>query len=300
MNWLWNKKFDKNQIENVCFKGGGMKGLAFVGVDRAMSELGLWKQIKRYIGSSAGAIFAGAAACKIPFETMQKEILATDFSKFCDSRWGITEESYRLYEDLGLYPGEYFYNWYRELLKNCIGDADITLQGVYDRFGSELVITTTDLTLRRVVYLDRQNNPDMKLCDAVRRSMSIPLFFVPVKVQETDGEHVYVDGGYTNNYPIDYFDHLYNKNAFTKTIGFDLVSTFEKSNVHSVTDLLTALINTDIETVEKMRTTPNDISRSVVIDTGDYKSTDFDMPEGHIKNLIDIGYDSTMEFFQKD
>lgn len=299
MNWFWgNSNFDIARVENVCFKGGGMKGLTFVGVDRAMSEAGLWPQIKRFIGSSAGAIFAGASACRIPFDDLEDYVLSTDFSKFKDSKWGVTE-SYRLYEYLGLYPGDYFYNWYGNLLQKYIQDSEITLQGVYERFGTDLTITTTDLTLRKVIYMDRRNNPDLKLKDAVRRSMSIPLVFEPIQTIEDEETHVYIDGGCTNNYPIDYFDNLYTHSAFTRTLGFDLISDYEKSSVDSIQGLLTALINTGIETIEDVRMSPEDVKRSVMINTGNVVSTDFNMSREEIRKLIDIGYEMTKIFLEK-
>ena len=174
-NTVWSGKQDtinKNTIENVCFKGGGMTGNAFVGVNRALTELELWPQIKRFIGSSACAIYAGCAACRIPYEKMNQLIVDTDFSEFCDSPWGIVGKAGRIVEYMGLYNGDYFYNWYRNILQETIGDPDITFQGVYTRFNSELVITTTDLTVRELVYLNHKYNPDMKITDAVRRSMS--------------------------------------------------------------------------------------------------------------------------------
>ena len=69
-----------------------------------------------------------------------------------------------------------------------------------------------------------------------------------------------------------------------------------KSTVDSVQGLLTALINTDIETIEETRMSPEDVKRSVMINTGDAVSTNFDMNRGEIKKLIDIGYESTKMF----
>lgn len=277
-------------IENICFKGGGMKGLAFVGVDKAMTELGLWDNVKRFIGSSAGAIFASAAACRIPFEKMEAEISQTDFTKFKDSRWGWLSDSYYLYEESGLYKGEYFYQWYSNMLKKYINDPDITLQGVYDRFGTELVITTTNLTKHKLVYLNRKDHPDEKLRDAVRKSMSIPVFFTPVV---KDGD-LYVDGGITNNFPLDYFDHISDK-----TLGFYLDESTDYGEINNVVKLVISVINTCIETIEKNSLTEADKKRMVHIKTWDYSPIDFQMSKDDIDKLIQSGYEATMEYFKR-
>lgn len=304
VNWIWPQNLisiNKKNIENVCFKGGGMKGTAFVGVDRALTELNVWPQIKRFIGSSAGAIFASAAACRISHTDLAEIIDKTDFSKFKDAEWGIAGEGYRLIEELGMYKGEYFYNWYGDILEKYVRDRSITFQGVYERFGTELVITTTDLTDQKLIYMDRYNYPNLQIRDAVRQSMSIPVFYVPVTVIDDKGvAHIMVDGGCTNNYPLNYFDYLYSspEEAFGKTIGFDLEDDqIQNVKINNVLDLVTQLINTAICVIEKVRLTPEDKYRSIAINTNNYKSTDFDMPKHNITQLIENGYNSTIKFF---
>jgi NTE family protein len=288
-----------------------MKGNAFVGVARALGELKIDDQIKRVIGSSAGAIFAGAIACRIPHDTLADIISGTDFSKFKDSKWGVVGEGLRLVEEMGIYEGRYFYEWYGDLLQEYVNDRKITLQGVYERFGIDLVITTTDLTKRRLVFLNRQDYPEMQVRDAVRRSMSIPVFFVPIRETDSEGlEHIYVDGGCTDNFPISYFDGLYStpSEAFGKTLGFDLERGTEPTDpaqyrdetdkINNVIDLVISLLNTTIETIERVRLTPLDQFRTVDIMIGDCEGTDFDMPREKIKELGEIGYRCTMSFFE--
>lgn len=316
MNWVSNW-FGKthptiipSEIENVCFKGGGVKGNAFLGVDKAFTELGMWPQIKRFIGSSAGAIFAGAAACRIPYADMKDVIDNTNFTKFEDTSWGLIGEGIRLVEDWGLYQGEYFFQWYRNILDQYVGNPDITFQEVYDQFGSELVITTTDLTKRKLVYMSRKTDPELSIAEAVRRSMSIPVYFVPVKYTDSDNlVHVLVDGGCTNNFPLDFFDQLYStpEEAFTKTVGFNLESsdcddpkkyqdqTFE---INSLTDLMTSLINTSVDVIERTRLRDVDKYRVIEINTGTCQATDFDITREEIQKLADAGYHATLNFFQ--
>lgn len=293
-------KIDPKQIENVCFKGGGMKGNAFVGVDKALTELGLWNQIKRFIGSSAGAIFAAAAACRIPYSKMKEIIDKTDYSKFKDTPWGIIGEGARIYEYLGLYDGAYFYNWYGSLLAECVGNSDITFQEVYTQFKSELVITTTDLTIKKLVYISRETDPDLPIRDAIRRSMSIPTFYIPIVVRDDKGiDHVYVDGGCSNNFPIDYFDKIYStpEEAFSKTIGFNLQEDTGVCKINNIIDLMNALVNTEIEEIQRIRLKPKDPLRIIDIPTFDLSSTDFSMSKENIERLEKSGYDSTMHFF---
>ena len=52
--------------ENLVIEGGGVRGIAFGGTLQKLEELGVLPNIRRVIGSSAGAITAGAVACCIP------------------------------------------------------------------------------------------------------------------------------------------------------------------------------------------------------------------------------------------
>jgi NTE family protein len=300
----------KSSIENICFKGGGIKGVAFIGVAKALKEIGLWNNIKRVIGSSAGAIFAGAVACKINPDDLVIAIEATDFSQFQDSNWGMMGEGYRLIEELGIYRGDYFYNWYSKLLEKFTGNANITLKEIYDKYGTEIVITTTNITKRKLVYLNYINNPNMKLVDAVRRSMSIPVFYIPIsEIDENGVVNYYVDGGCTNNFPLDYFDNLYpNGDSFGKTIGFNLepgsvpINPKEYINtsvkINSIIDLVTQLINTIIEEIERVRLKPEDEGRTIIINTNDIQATDFNIKKEQIDILIEKGYKSTLNYFK--
>ncbi len=51
------------EFENLVFEGGGVKGLAFCGALEVLEEKDVMKNIKRLVGSSAGAITAGLLAC---------------------------------------------------------------------------------------------------------------------------------------------------------------------------------------------------------------------------------------------
>lgn len=300
-NWFTKTKqpeLTRSSIENVCFKGGGMKGNSFLGVLKAFDELGIRNQLKGFVGSSAGAIFAGIVACKITHSQLEKEMEETDYTKFKDATFGIAGETVSLFEDFGLYKGDYFEEWYEKILAKYTGIDKITLKQVYDRYGSTLVITTTDLTAQKLVYMTKDNCPDTPVSRAVRKSMSIPLFFTPVK----DGDHIYVDGGCTNNYPISYFDSQYSTQelALTKTIGFDLESTGDKelTKVTSLLTLVESLVDTVLDTIEEIRLTPADKLRTIEINVFDYQTTDFDLSRKDIEKLENSGYRSTMQFFE--
>jgi len=275
-------------FENLCFSGGGVKGFAYVGVIKALQEKHILKNITKIIGSSAGAIFATAVACKISHIDMYQEITTCDFKKFLDTNNPILK-AYDLCNDLGLYSGNYFYNWIGYILEKYVGNSNITFKESYEKFGIELVITASDLTDKKIIYMNYKTSPEQRIRDAVRMSMSIPLFFIPVKKLIDTTEHIFVDGGCLNNFPIDYFKDS------NKTLGFNLDSNPQKMEINNVFDLLHNLVNTMIEINEDQRIKSVKNKNIVNINTFDIPSTDFGINLNDINRLVDSGYKNTIE-----
>jgi len=77
----------------------------------------------------------------------------------------------------GFHSGDDFYDWYGDLLQEAANRKDVTFSDVKSKFGKELVITGTCLNKHETEYYSAQQTPDMPVRDAVRISMSLPIFF---------------------------------------------------------------------------------------------------------------------------
>lgn len=109
----------------------------------------------------------------------------------------------------------------RFIARETAGDPDdaagsdeesVTFHEHRERSGIELVLTGTNLRTGRAEYLsDRHGLGEMRVAEAVRISMGLPLVFKPVRVSrgapEPRYEGLWVDGGVLNNNPIHAFDH---------------------------------------------------------------------------------------------
>ena len=285
----------KNPPINLCFKGGGVKGCAYVGVYKALEENYLVNNIENIIGSSAGAIFACAVALKVPSEKLEEIILNTDFTKFKDESWGYAGKEYRMVEYYGYYNGDYFFNWFSDLLQQLVGEIDITFEKVYEKFKVNLIITASDITEGKIVYFSKDTTPEMELRMAVRCSMSIPFFFIPVQIiDQNEKVHYYIDGGCMNNYPLDYFSE-----TNEETWGFNLLDdTFNLNPINNIIDFTTNIILTEINEINKLHYSkiPPKIEnlKTINIPTLDLKATDFDISKEKIQELINIGYKETI------
>ncbi|RNB92307.1 hypothetical protein EDM56_00990 [Brevibacillus fluminis] len=55
------------KINNLVFEGGGVLGIAYLGVLDALYQLGIAQQLRRVAGTSAGAITACITSFNLPF-----------------------------------------------------------------------------------------------------------------------------------------------------------------------------------------------------------------------------------------
>lgn len=175
----------------------------------------------------------------------------------------------------------------------------------------------------------------MRVEDAVRRSMSIPLFFRAVQDDRGD---VFVDGGAINNYPVKLFDrekyledlslkrvpgyyeeennvlaeklpkssqYIYNK----ETLGFRLDSAKEIGvfrdgqepqhvNIENFLDYTMQLIKTILAVQDSQHLHEDDWHRTVYIDTLGVETTDFDLSDSLKKNLVSSGTKSAEQYLK--
>lgn len=330
---------DRNIIvhyyENIVFEGGGMKGIAFGGALKCMEDYGLMQKIKRYAGSSAGAIVAALIAVGYTGDEIIKLMSDTDFTQFKDDSWGVVLDVYRFVHNYGIYKGDRFLEWFKGLVKDKTGNENYNFKQLYDDHNKELVLTGTCLNKANTYYFHYKKWPEMPIALAVRISMSIPLVYKAIKLhtktpklddtgtpvydchgnmEYIDSEDIMVDGGLLNNYPIWCFDgpEIGDHNVATddmdssKTIGFKLMSTNEKkdnqlyyydSPIGNIVDYVKALIDSMTIQIERGHIRKGYWDKTVCLNTGNVHTLDFNLSEETKKTLIDNAYVATKNHF---
>ena len=216
---------NENKYVDLVFEGGGVKGIAMVGALAILEEQGYKPQ--NLAGTSAGAIVAALLAAGYTAAEMREMIAGQDFRAFMDTDWvgriPIAGASINMLTDQGIYKGDVFLNNMRRWLaaKGVYTFADLRYTpppGFQDtgdeRYRYKIQVVASDLTDRSFLVLPRDSyklgiDPDdLEVALAVRMSMSIPIFFEPVRLEnpKTGQVHTIVDGGVLSTYPIWLFD----------------------------------------------------------------------------------------------
>ncbi|HCU57597.1 MAG TPA: hypothetical protein DF984_05135 [Anaerolineaceae bacterium] len=218
-NWF-NRKVLRMNYRNLVFKGGGIRGIAYLGAVEELERLGLMEKIQRVAGSSVGAISALMVSLRLPAKEIKSIFDTLDFSRIPQAR---TEDqpvsiltrlevatcSQRLLKNFGWYSSEYFYNWIKELIAEYVqGNPDATFADLRQMGYRDLYVVVSNMTKHCAEVMSVESTPDVAVADAIRMSMSIPLYFEALHFDgQTFGKgDLYVDGGLFNNYPVDVFD----------------------------------------------------------------------------------------------
>ena len=200
-----------------------MKGIGLGGAVGALLRAGY--AFERVAGTSAGAIAGAFVAAGIDADGLDAAMARLRYDRVADRglpRIPVLSEGLSLLHSGGAYEGDYIHGFVRaELealgvrtfadLRRVDPDDDPNLP---PERSYKLVVMATDVTNGRLLRLPWDYGalglePDEQLvADAVRASISIPLYFDPVVVVDrTKDERVtLVDGGVLSNYPIEVFD----------------------------------------------------------------------------------------------
>ena len=324
-------------FKNLVFRGGGMKGTAYTGVLEILEKEGILRQIKRVAGSSAGAITATLVSFNLSFSETLELIESLDFRQVpqlrSDNRenepeWlprflskeimkitGDFEAVQRLMTKYGWYSSDYLNKWIRRIIANyCDGNSDATFNDFHKLGHKDLHVVSVNISKLAIQIFSVDTTPDFPVSQAVRMSMSIPLYF---EVMRYNGEKFgkgdfYVDGGLLKNYPLQIFDNpkyqennvWYENGINWETLGFYLYTNAENvsesKKIENFKDFISHLYesyNISIQIAE-IDNNPVDQRRSVRIDTLGVSSTDFHLTKNDQKfiDLINEGRKATINY----
>jgi NTE family protein len=323
-------------FRNLVFEGGGVKGLAYVGALQVFQKKEILPGIIRVGGTSAGAICALLVGLNYPIDKISSIFLNLDFKKFLDSSWGVVRDTDRLVNEFGWYKGDFFRAWAADIIEAQTGNSESTFNDVSNLKAQkgfrDLYFIGTNLSTRYAEVFSVEHTPRMCIADAVRISMSIPLFFAAKKSMRGD---LYVDGGVLDNYPVKLFDRQKYVKSFSfipqdykehntllnqtgvavspyvynqETLGFRLDSAAEiavfrdqaepqHETINDFFDYVKALMGTLMACQEGQHLGSNDWQRTIYIDTLGVGTTEFDISDAKKNDLIASGRKGAETYF---
>lgn len=312
--------------QNLVFEGAGIRGIAYAGAIEVLEQQGMLSGVQRIGGTSAGAITALLLSLRYPSAEITRIVNSTPYRKFNDGRFSIAGGINRMKKYFGWYRGRQFEKWLARLIANKTGNADISFEDLHRLGYPDLYITGTSLDLQRTIVFSHESFPKMRVRDAVRISMSIPLYFEAVFMtpegrlvahpkQHRERMHVMVDGGITANFPI----HLFDSSRYLPegmkvhpgTLGFRIdnrqqivhdslgLPGLAHRKIDTFNDYLKAFYSVMVENLNRADLGPADWQRTVAIDDGDLSPRIRKLSRSELALLLGNGRAAMEEWLRK-
>jgi|TARA_B100000315_G_scaffold259592_1_gene316225 NTE family protein len=272
--------------------GGGARGLAHIGVIRALEERNI--KIDAIAGASMGAIVGALYASGKTPDEMERITITLDWGRAFADEPPRESLSFRRKQDsrdylvkaqatlkggvLSLPKGVVQGQNLQQMLQNLyLHASDIT---DFDKLPIPYRAVAADLATGEAVVFKSGD-----LATAVRASMSIPALYAPV---ELDGR-LLVDGGVANNVPVDVVKTMGVDHVIVVDIGTPLYSADELDSVFPIIEQLTTLLTQNNVQKQLTQLTETDVLIQPELET--VQSADFDMGQ----TAITVGYEAVQE-----
>jgi len=285
-------------------------------------------RFQNVVGTSAGAIVAALVAAGYSAPELRTIMQELDFRRFTDKskldRVPLFGPAVSLLREKGIYEGDYFERWMRDLLLRSPRKVRTfrDLHMVDPRTGPEekpdskyfyrLQVIAADICRRKQLVLPwdirhyGRDPEDLDVAWAVRMSMSIPLFFEPVRIQDGQGETCYiVDGGVLSNFPVDILDNG-KPNPPWPTFGLKLVDRVrdngqvheEPCRIRGPLSLCRAMFSTMMDAHDARYIQQKNFDRTIAIPTMGVRTTDFDLRPEKGETLRLAGQEAARRFLE--
>lgn len=251
--------------------GGGARSSAHIGVLAALEEIGV--NFNHLVGVSGGSIVGALYANGYSIDEIKAFSFDTDFAQFFgQSIWSLLRTG-------GLSSGDHFEQW-----------IDAKLNGVtFSECAYDFHVVATDVRTGLPVIFNKISTPDMKISEAVRYSMSIPLLFSFKEYKH----HLLVDGSILSE---DALQRDWSGDG-TPIVVFRLRSVKSTeaeslNHIFPIRSYMVMLIRTFMTTISREYINESFWHSTVVIDTGSISPIQFKLDKTQKEQLYNIGFET--------
>ncbi|MEM9919324.1 MAG: patatin-like phospholipase family protein [Bacteroidota bacterium] len=288
-------------IKNLVLEGGGVKGVAYAGALKVLEDQNIMASVERVAGTSAGAITACLVSLRYSADDISSTIKGMNLGSFDDKENIIKKIHY-----YGLHPGNTFLNWIKGQIANAghgFGE-NATFEDFKNAGCRDLRVFSCDICTHTVQEFSFKATPKVVVAEAVRASMSIPLYFNAWKfTNDNPTDHLYVDGGMVYNYPITAFSDVDPDQV--ETLGLRLEDVNNKREISKFGyGHWGEYVKNTFETLMAGQTidfhrNEDQVAITIIIDDLGVKATDFDISDETKNNLVTSGETATKNYLAK-
>jgi predicted acylesterase/phospholipase RssA len=271
----------------LLFSGGGIRVISYLGVLQVLHEESYLQHVKEFCGVSAGGLVALMLALGYKMSIIERFCFEYDWGNV---RSVDPDGAFEFLETYGVDDGTNLEKLIHKILYHK-GFGPNTTFGDLQSSGrvKSIRLWASDIQNMRPVEFSAVATPDFSVTLALRASMCIPLYFIPIKHPQTNV--MLVDGGVFDNYPISYLTDEEAKE--TLGIVFEFQKTPQEVNDFSgFISLLTAgYYKPSYQSLVKTHR-----ERTIVIPCAEFSSLNFEASVEERQMLAAIGRKAATEF----
>jgi NTE family protein len=261
----------------LVLSGGGARGLAHIGVLKVLRELHV--PIDCIAGTSMGGIVGAVYATGAPVDEMESKVEAIDWKavfqdrpdrRLMTERRKEEESGYLARPELGFRDGAVQFPkgvLYGQNIERTFADLAYRGEGVHEfsKLPFPFKAVATDIATGTPYVLDNGSLPK-----AMRATMSVPGVMAPVEI---DGHHL-VDGGLTENLPVEVARKMCADVVIAVNLGTPLLKASEITSIFSVSEQMINILTEQNVRASLAQLRPGDILISPEL--GDIGAGSFD------------------------
>jgi NTE family protein len=266
--------------------GGGVNVIAHLGALKVLQAKSYLKNIKGWLGISAGALMALCFVLGFTIEEIEQVYLKFDFTNVSD-----IDSAPGWIMNCGMDTGHRLRKLIEAVLHIKGYSEAITFKELYDKRNISFRVYVTDLNLAKLLCFSAQDTPERSVVDAVRASMSIPYYFQPFIDPVTN--HILIDGAVISNYPF----FMFSEQEISETLGIFIDTSPSPLEELAVDDILLRPLRIVLAMRSKYEI---DLykDQTIHIKSGDRNPVNLSISEEGKKVLMESGRIAAVEYFK--
>jgi NTE family protein len=278
-----------SSFDTIVISGASSKCLKFLGALQYLYDNNYLNDIENFTGTSAGAILLYLLAIGYtPVEIMVYICTNQLFEKIAH---------FNIVAMINGHGASSFSSIYEQLEKMTIEKIGYipTFSDLKLKLKKNFVCFTFNITSNIEEMLSFETNPNMPCLIAIRMSSNLPLVFENYKY----GNNLYVDGGVTNNFPLDYAEKI-GKKIIGITFTTSESSKFSSDKDINILEFIYKLMFVPISQKTNM-VINNASNKCKIIKLKSIKTTYFNFNFNSVEklNMFSDGYQETKDVFEK-
>ena len=189
----------KSSFDTLVLSGGALNGIILLGGIQFLYDKHLFQTITTFVGTSIGSIISYLLI--IGYTPIEIIVYLCTHNELLEKMKNMNILNITRGE--AVIPFSHISDELEKMTIEKIGSL-LTMSELTSRFGKTLVCTTYNVTKAKVEYISVETFPNMPCLTALKMSSNLPLIFENFKY----GESFYIDGAFSNNFPIDVGEKL--------------------------------------------------------------------------------------------